>query len=93
VAKWVAVGLGLGIIILAALLPDTIKNLGKVKPGAASEQSAASAEATSGDGQSDARDGQGPDAVDRPAPVRAAAVPDAGAAVAPRPASATRPAQ
>jgi serine/threonine-protein kinase len=31
-AKWLAVGVGLGIILLAALLPDTIKNLGKVKP-------------------------------------------------------------
>jgi serine/threonine protein kinase len=32
IAKWVAVGLGLGIILLAVLLPDTIKTLGKVKP-------------------------------------------------------------
>jgi serine/threonine protein kinase len=32
IAKWLAVGVGLGIILLAALLPDTIKNLGKVKP-------------------------------------------------------------
>jgi serine/threonine protein kinase len=31
-AKWLAVAVGLGIILLAALLPDTIKNLGKVKP-------------------------------------------------------------
>jgi serine/threonine-protein kinase len=32
VAKWLAVFVGLGIILLAALLPDTIKNLGARKP-------------------------------------------------------------
>lgn len=31
VAKWVAVAIGLGIIVLAALLPDTIRSLGNVK--------------------------------------------------------------
>lgn len=79
VAKWVAVGLGLGIIILAALLPDTIKNLGKVRPGAASERPTASAEATTGEGSRDARDGQA--AVGGLPPVRVLSVPaDAGAA-------------
>ena len=32
VAKWLAVFVGLGIILLAALLPDTVKNLGARKP-------------------------------------------------------------
>jgi serine/threonine protein kinase len=32
IAKWVAVGLAFGIILLAALLPDTIRSWGKVKP-------------------------------------------------------------
>jgi hypothetical protein len=32
IAKWVAVFVGLGIILLAALLPDTIKSLGDRKP-------------------------------------------------------------
>jgi serine/threonine protein kinase len=32
VAKWLAVLVGVGIILLAALLPDTIKNLGSRKP-------------------------------------------------------------
>jgi serine/threonine-protein kinase len=32
IAKWIAVLVGLGIILLAALLPDTIKSLGNRKP-------------------------------------------------------------
>ena len=32
IAKWVAVFVGLGIILLAALLPDTIKSLGDRRP-------------------------------------------------------------
>jgi hypothetical protein len=52
VAKWIAVGLGLGIILLAALLPDTIKTLGKVKPASKDPAAAPLAPGPRGTGDS-----------------------------------------
>lgn len=35
IAKWIAVALALGLVLLAVLLPDTIRNLGNVNPATA----------------------------------------------------------
>lgn len=50
VAKWVAVAIGLAIIVLAALLPDTIRSLGKVDRATPPQAPNAPGEGPSGDG-------------------------------------------
>jgi hypothetical protein len=87
IAKWLAVGVGLGIILLAALLPDTIKNLGKVKPPLKEPTSFSNGALPSGatDPAAPANAEQGTGAASErlprqaPAPAVRAPAPDAGA--------------